>query len=76
MSTKIATSLCNNKIYLLNKPCEWAGCVSIASRHCNSVCGSFTGCGKYICEDHVKIFAVLEESYNHFVPYNIETRSD
>ena len=54
-------SLRNNKIYLLNKNCQHEFCNEKASRLCNNVCGSFKGCGKYICEYHVKIFAEIDD---------------
>lgn len=66
-SIKIAFANClaNNKILLLNKPCQYDNCTAIASRLCDNVCGSFQGCGHYICEDHVKIFAELAEQHNN-----------
>lgn len=72
-SINIATIPANNKIYLLSKPCQYGGCTSIATRLCDNVIGSFKGCGSYICEEHVKIFAELEEqNNNHFVAYHID----
>jgi hypothetical protein len=49
-------ALKNNIIYQLKIPCQYDGCTEKASRQCNNVCGSFKGCGNYICEDHVTIF--------------------
>ena len=57
-------SLSNNKIYLLNKNCQVDVCTNKASRLCDNVCGSFKGCGNYICEYHVKIFAEFEDVEN------------